>query len=481
MGRAGIVVLTVDNAWTHVSDPTCFKEVDFLTSYFEEGYMFSPLYKRRVWDGKSHLFKKGIQCFPTGLLPSVTQGLRARGWQVFLSDQRLLPQKTFDFGKQLHGITLRDYQKEAVESCIASGRGVVSAATNAGKTEIGIEVIRRLGLKTLWLTHRQELLVQTAKRFEKRLPIKVGRIGSGSWHEKDITIAMVQTLMAPARRKETVELLSKMQVVVVDEVHHAQASTWDKVLMLCPAYYRFGLSATPFDGAGAARMRIQGSLGDIIHHTSNAHLVAAGVSPTPEVEFVNVNAPDLIMDEWKTLYRRTLDGKLLKEEGIYEAGIAKNAVRTQVTVRKVQEHQALGRKVLCLVFDIAHGEAISGALSCPFVHGASDNRFRRDVLDAFKDGRERTLVTSTILGEGVDISDVDTVVYAAGGKSPIRLLQTLGRGMRQKPSARMYYVDFWDTHHPILLKHSRTRYNDLVKQGICDFVGDPLQRKRRAV
>ena len=76
------------------------------------------------------------------------------------------------------------------------------------------------------------------------------------------------------------------------------------------------------------------------------------------------------------------------------------------------------------------------------------------------------LVASPIMDEGIDISGIHTVVIAAGGKSPSRLLQRVGRGMRTEDGKdKVEIIDFWDTGVKLLQGHSQERKATYEEQG----------------
>jgi len=97
--------------------------------------------------------------------------------------------------KFINNIILRDYQQAAVKSFMRARIGLLEIGTGGGKTEISIECIRLLGMKTLFIVDRKELLKQTKKRIEKSLGIEVGTITAGKFEPQDITVATIQTLL----------------------------------------------------------------------------------------------------------------------------------------------------------------------------------------------------------------------------------------------------------------------------------------------
>ena len=149
------------------------------------------------------------------------------------------------------GFTLRDYQKQAVDAALACKwcQGVLVAPCGAGKTEIGMALIARLGRPALWITHTLDLAQQAKERAQLRLGLDDREVAVISGKSKrlgtKLTIATVQSLY----RMELDELSRTVGVVIVDECHHVvnnpeSASMFAAVLRCLPARWRFGLTAS---------------------------------------------------------------------------------------------------------------------------------------------------------------------------------------------------------------------------------------------
>ena len=144
-------------------------------------------------------------------------------------------------------INLYDYQENAVNSLIQAQGGILQSKAGSGKTRMGIALICALGVKTLWLTHTNELLNQSynsaAEFIDKKL---LGKITAGKIQIADgITFATVQTLC----KADLQALRYEWDMIVVDECHRAsmsvtRATMFSKVLNNLAARYKYGLSAT---------------------------------------------------------------------------------------------------------------------------------------------------------------------------------------------------------------------------------------------
>lgn len=178
---------------------------------FEEGYQFSPAYKRGYWDGKVYFYDKEKEEFPTGLLEQVEVALG--GLQNSLTFQYNViydkPDKFIDvddMDKEIKlkdkdsSITLRDYQYDAVKSIVQDEVGIINVATNGGKTEIASGIIQQLqsylerGETIAFFTHSKEIFNQSADRISERLGIKVGKIGDGKKDIRQVNVVMIPTI-----------------------------------------------------------------------------------------------------------------------------------------------------------------------------------------------------------------------------------------------------------------------------------------------
>lgn len=147
-------------------------------------------------------------------------------------------------------ITLYDYQQGVVEAMIKAVNGVVIMPCGSGKTQTALEVVSRLGLKTLWLTHTQDLLNQSMERAKSCFECgkeMFGAITAGRVNiSKGITFATVQTMC----RINLQMYANEWAVIVVDECQHlvgtpTRMTQFYQVISNLYAPYKFGLTATP--------------------------------------------------------------------------------------------------------------------------------------------------------------------------------------------------------------------------------------------
>ena len=451
------VTLTVFNVDTKISGCYPRKEVNLATSYIVDGCQFSPAYKMGVWDGREKLLAKGV--FPTGLLSQVEKVLKDNNVKYEIEDRRLIPPPA-SRSAQL-SVSLREYQEEVVQEAIDKSRGVIWLATGGGKTEIAGAITKSLGLPTLFLVHRTNLLTQTVQRFKDRLGCNIGMIGSGKWEPATITVATVQTLASrladKKHAKKTKEFLQGIDVLFLDECHLATAKTWIEVAKNCFAGYRFGLSGTPtVEGRG---MWLVGLTGPVISKVSYEELIKGEHLVPPVITFVGVSTPKL--------------PKNLEYQEVYDIGICTNAYRNKVIVELAAELVACQKPTLILVWKVSHGELISSMLTDfgiqnVFLQGGTSTEARDEAIKNMKLGNQQVIVATSIFDEGLDIPSIQAVVLAGGGKSWSKLLQRVGRGVRRDDAAgktKVEIFDFADSTHKYLVEHSLERLGIYRDQG----------------
>lgn len=434
-----------------------------------EGYNFMPKFKSGRWDGWISLYQKGSRIFPGGLLHRVDSHLTDLGVVVTVDDRSQSPLKEPLLAGGINSTDLRDYQLDAVTRAIAAKRGVFDAATGLGKTEIMGEMIRRLETRALIIVASRDLAWQTIERFQGTLTFPnsaqeglYGIVGDDVYQPSLITVAMYQTLHRRLEEEpdETREWLASFDSLHLDECHRAPATTWWPIINACPAYWRFGYSATPFKSDIITELKLVGATGEIFYSFKAKDAVEAGWLTEPVVTIVTPDFP-LVGDE----------------EGSYIDAYRDDLVEHEKRNRLIADIAAgtsdgWGTPTLILVQWIEHGKNIRRALrqldlKVDFISGSASTAERRAALKALGDGTIKCLISTTIFDEGVNVPEIGALILAGGGKARHRVIQRIGRGLRVVPGKEYLAVfDFWDDHSPRhLLGHSRQRLRAVKDAG----------------
>ncbi|MEW5987090.1 MAG: DEAD/DEAH box helicase family protein [Chloroflexota bacterium] len=375
---------------------------------------------------------------------------------------------------------LHDYQMEALDAWRAAGRwGSVVLPTGAGKTLVAVRAIAETAVSTLIVVPTVDLLHQWYVRLEAAF-----RTSIGLWYglEKEMQPITVTTYASAWAHAET--LGDQFKLLVFDEIHHLPAPTWHEIALICAAPFRLGLTATYPEEQGSGGAGEQGGRG-------NAPLplrTSAPLLPGPLLEELvgpvvyRKRVDDLTgeqLAEYRTeririeltpAEREAYDTAYATYTGyVREAGLRERhgagwwevftrrsaqeaeARRAKVAELKLKEivHQARGkldaldqllrehRERPMLIFT-AHNRfayEIARRHLIPAITHQTKAAERQAILDGFRTGVYRAIVTSKVLNEGVDVPEAKIAVVLGGSASAREYVQRLGRVLRKQGNA----------------------------------------------
>jgi len=446
-----MVLLNVGDTYTGVLNaPLQEREtIRIACAAHPSGYQFMPRFKQGIWDGWISLYKYGK--FPSGLLGRVCVALDEKSIAYDIDGVGLNDGCTeFDSSKvkdSLVGITLRDYQLQAVERCILLQRGILRMATNSGKTAVAAAIIQATGSKAVIVVPSRALLLQTADKLEAMLGISVGRIGAGYMQDESVTVTTMASLEKLAHKD-----LRDNRVIILDEAHHASAAQIFDNIFDIPGRYRIGMSGTPLKHDLLSDLKLIGATGEVIYEVSNSELIENGYSVRPIIKMHTVADSD-------TYYKADY-------QDAYRTAIVENDFRNEL-IAKIACEELMRGPVLILVNWIEHARAIEDFLPTATVATGQDSKDEiQNKLSRLATKEIPILIATEIFGEGIDIPAISTVIMAAGGKSHIRLLQRVGRGLRVAAGKdRLVVHDFIDDTNKNLLRHSEMRHRLYKAEG----------------
>ena len=352
--------------------------------------------------------------------------------------------KEYDFtgaGIKIEGeLPLYDYQEEAVEQAMQYKNGVLVSAAGSGKTQMGIEIIRRIGQKALWITHTSDLLSQSKKRAEQYLKCKMGTITEGKVDIQDITFATVQTMC----NLDLDSLKHEFSVVIVDECHRVCSSPtkltmFGKVINALASRYKIGLTATSHRSDGMIQS-MYALLGDIFHVVP----ASATADKTIKAKIKTINTGFKLdrnseaIDTDGTIIFAKLINEICFDESRNEfiAEYIKQCRNESVLVLSDRLGQLRDLKAI-----VGHGVMIDGTMTSK--KGKSK---REKAIKDMQEGKEKVLYASFNLAkEGLDIPCLTRLILASPKKDYAVIVQSVGRIERKterKKEAIVY--DFLD-------------------------------------
>lgn len=376
---------------------------------------------------------------------------------------------------------LRDYQREIVDAILDSQYGVIEAATGSGKTVVAAAAVAELGVPTIILTPTKVVWNQFWELFSTKTDIPIGRLASGRHEDAPVQIAITKSLVNEDGTSKQ-EYLQGKQLILIDEWHQGASKTWGTVINDCPAYYRFGFSATPFRATDLECNMLAGMCGETIASIGTEELQAEGFLCQTDIRIVPV---DVLYDR-ETFDERKPEGSDepigLRETTFaerYREGIVENAERNIDIAQAVWHHYEAGDKVLVIVAWTDHAEGLLPMLpeDTIFLSGKDTPKQTKDKADAFRQRSGGVLLGSPVVDVGFDVPACDVVVMAGGGRYDGRQRQRLGRGLRPSPGKDVVVIyDFNDDDRdtggrPMFYQHSQARikaYRD-VGQSVHEY------------
>ncbi|MEM2196884.1 MAG: DEAD/DEAH box helicase [Sulfolobales archaeon] len=356
-------------------------------------------------------------------------------------------------------VTLRDYQREAIDRWVKNGhRGVVALPTGSGKTLVAIAAIAETGERTLVVVITKDHVKQWYEELLKATDVPPEMIGFYYSEEKRLAPITITTYQSAFRYIS--RLAPHFGLLVVDEVHHLPAEKFKAIALGSPAPKRLGLSATPYREDGK-HVELFPLMGGVVYYKLPAELAEAGYLAQYEVITVKVGLkPDERKKylELKKKYRDLVNGA--KFEDVLEAArrgdrraiealklvteMRKIVQMSESKIEKVKEivEKEKGAKIIVFAHYVDLARRIAEEVSGYLLTGDTEGPKREEVLRSFRERREGVLVVTTVGDEGLNIPDATVGILVAGTSSPRQFVQRLGRLLRPSPGkvARLYEI-----------------------------------------
>ena len=431
---------------------------DHVNYFYEEfgkkapGFFFNPKFKLGQWDGTIRFFHKTGKTF-VNLLDDIIPKLIGLGYKIDLEDQRTISIPTDiapidpNYFKHIWHpewncfIVMRPYQVRALGSLMTNAGGVVIAGTGAGKTVTCAalcDTYGKTGIRTITIVPSQDLIEQTATEYE------ICELDTGRYYSevKDLNHRHVVSTWQSLQNNPTI--LDDFQMVVVDEVHGVKGKVLQELLLDNASHIalRFGLTGTlPKEDVDAMAVRI--CIGSVVDDISAKELMDQGYLAKLNIDVVQLEED--FDDEYeqfcKALPSTEKKPTLIQFKDNYfpdytaeKRYLQHNAERREWIAGFIEQkrNQRKGN-VFCLVDGVAFGRKLAELIpNAIFLHGKDKQKARKEVYDLFKNNDDLVVVaTIQIASTGLNISRIFNLIFIDAGKSFIRVIQTIGRGLRK--------------------------------------------------
>jgi superfamily II DNA or RNA helicase len=395
---------------------------------------------------------------PRGVLDKAIKILQEVGANVVIRDERIAKKKV---KVEFEG-TLTAIQEKAVKKVKESDLGILMAPPGAGKTVMACKLIADRKVSTLILLHRQPLLDQWKERISNFLKIPTKEIGTLSGSKKKMTgkidVGMLQSI---SRLEDLSEIAEKYSQIIIDECHHIPATSFEAILKQLPARYVLGLSATPYRKDGLEKIMFL-QCGPVRHE----------IQPSE----VSMLAKEVSIYETSLVFPEELGRQPPYHVLIHH--LVQNEPRNQLIASKVEEALVQNRFPLLVSDRKDHLDILEQLVKkmnpdveIVVLEGTLTNKQRRESLSRIEELRiakkkVMLMATASLIGEGFDLPELDTLIFSTPLSFEGRLIQYAGRIHREsedKKSAQI--IDFVDSYNGMFLKMYRSRISTYRKMG----------------
>ena len=352
---------------------------------------------------------------------------------------------------------LRDYQLDSVKEALKFGRGIITLGTGGGKTLTIASLLMSLysnnpKIKILILVPDLGLVNQTYNDFiEYNVLFKFTR-----WTGKikpDLTANCIIANRGILQSKfDDNDWIKYIDVLVVDECHTIKKSNKvSKMVNKIHTYNKFGLTGTLPDDK-QEEWNVIGKLGKVIYDKDSYELRLESYLTNVDIKVINISYKD------KPLVVSGSNNFKAELDFIYTNNFRNNVIKNICT--------KFNNNSLILVNHLAHGDALYDNLTqienkkVFFVKGEVEVEERDKIKKIMETNNDVICIAmSSIFSTGVNIKNIHMIMFASGGKSFIRTIQSIGRGLRLHESKdKLIIIDLADK-----LKYG-TRHSDKRKE-----------------
>ena len=343
------------------------------------------------------------------------------------------------------------FQKEAVDAWIRAGkRGSIVLPTGSGKSFVALDVMHRIQTSVLVVCPTLDLMFQWYDRITDAFAMETGLLGGGYHEIRSVTVTTYDSAYRHMDRYG-----NRFGLLIFDEIHHLPASSYRQIPELSLAPYRLGLTAT-YKRSDSRHVDLNHLVGEVVYQKEIRDMAGEFLA---DYEIHRIRIP--LTEEEKSDYqqRNMTYSSYVRDQQvrfygdkwktfISQSGYSPDA-RKAMLARKAMRHIVFGAekkleilesllkqhthdRVIIFTEDNALVYKIAETYFIPALTHQTEKTERKEMLQAFREGRYRYLVTSKVLNEGVDVPEANVAIILSGSASATEYLQRLGRILRKK-------------------------------------------------
>jgi superfamily II DNA or RNA helicase len=451
--EAKIKLLNEVNAVVIGLSPREYKVISEMFKLKAADYIFNPKYKAMKWDGYIYFFNKRGKTY-INFLYQVIPVIKDLGYSISIIDNRdqvKINVPTIDaMYLSEFGWELGEHQVNAINALIKNNGGIIKGGTGAGKT-VCCWVLHDLyythcGFETLIIVPTKDLIFQTVEEF-REFSSDVGYWGDSKKKiNHPVVVSTWQTLMKQP------DFVGKYKHIIMDECHSSRdfSKKVSKILNEYGAncYVRMGMTGTlpphPCD-----YRTLECGLGKLVYEIPAKELIDQGWLSTMSLNLVCMDED--LRPEYKKFLETEECKRFLKENklkslsftdylkmlypefGIERNYLAKNEKRNKFIAEFVTAKTKQSSNSVVLVNTKSQGRALEELIpNSKFIHGDDNTKIRKKMFTLFSERDDVIMITTYGLAAvGLNIKRIFNIFMVDAGTSFVRVIQTLGRGLRK--------------------------------------------------
>ena len=424
------------------AERSILQEISERYTFFAQNYRFMPAYKHGVWDGKIRLFNLNTCLLPAGLRDDLLKFATDNNYTI-IGNERFIHESisTDDINEFVSLLKipyeLRDYQFNSIQRIVIDNRVTLISPTGSGKSLM----IYATALWSLNKNHRILIVVPTTslveqlfndfKDYSKQNGFDVEanchKIYSG--HDKNtnkpIIISTWQSIFNLNK-----SWFEKFQTLIVDEAHLAKAKSLSKISESCVnCVTRIGTTGT-LDGSQINELMLVGMFGPVYRATTTKQLIDNDTLSKIAVNLIKIDYDkDTSKDFSKLVSSYPEEIQYITSFNKRNQFIAKLALvqkkNTLLLFNYVETH---GKPL----FELIKAKNKDPNRKIYFISGEIETAYREEVRNEIENQTNAILVASSgTFSTGINIRNLHNIIFASPTKSQIRVLQSIGRGLRK--------------------------------------------------
>lgn len=410
------------------------KELSSFFTFRVPNSEYNPAFRKKRWDGKIRLFNILTHRIYAGLLSYVLSFASDRGYKVeydstLAKDPSVLEPPTVYSGGKV--IQPHDYQIQAVNHALQNRRTLLISPTGSGKSLIiyliMLELLQKIDKKILIVVPTTGLVTQLKSDFEdyantKAISKHIHLVYGGQEKQTNARV-IISTWQSLYDQPE--DYFAQFDAIIGDESHLFKAKSLTKIMTkLKKCEYRIGTTGT-LDGTQVHRLVLEGLFGPVFQVTSTKELIDKEVLAQLNIECLLLNYPESEKKEIKRAkYQEEIEWLVLNNK--------RNTFITNLA------NNIPGNVLVLFNFVEKHGIPLHQQISKqgkkePYLICGKTDVEERELIRKIVDKSNNSVLVASYgtCSTGINIKNIHAIIFASPSKSVIRVLQSIGRGLRK--------------------------------------------------